>query len=67
MNSKQRVMNRLQGKDVDMTPVGCTTTYGFVELMKQCGAERPMADTDPGAMTELAMIGRKRLLKNSVW
>ncbi len=61
MNLKERVMNCLMGKEVDMTPVGCTTTYGIVELMKKCGAERPLADTDPVAMTELALAGPKYL------
>jgi [methyl-Co(III) methanol-specific corrinoid protein]:coenzyme M methyltransferase len=57
MNEKERFMNKLQGKTVDMTPVGCTTTYGMVELMKQCGAERPLADRDPQAMATLALAG----------
>lgn len=55
MNLKERVMNRLEGKDVDMTPVGCTTTYGVVDIMKKVGAERPLADTDPQAMATLAL------------
>lgn len=55
MNLKERFLNRLAGKSVDMTPVGCTTTYGMVELMKKCGAERPLADTDAQAMATLAM------------
>jgi len=59
MNLKERFMNRLAGKEVDMTPVGCTTTYGVVDLMKKCGAERPKADTDPVAMAELAIAGYK--------
>ena len=57
MTLKERVLNRLQGKEVDKTPVGCTTTYGVVDFMKKCGYERPLADTDPQAMTELAMAG----------
>jgi [methyl-Co(III) methanol-specific corrinoid protein]:coenzyme M methyltransferase len=57
MTIKERVLNRLQGKEVDMTPVGCTTTYGVVDFMKKCGFERPQADTDPLAMTELALAG----------
>ena len=57
MTLKERVLNRLQGKEVDMTPVGCATTYGVVDFMKKCGYERPLADTDPQAMTELAMAG----------
>ncbi|WP_457553905.1 MtaA/CmuA family methyltransferase [Desulfobacula sp.] len=57
MNLKERVMNQLEGKSVDMTPVGCTTTYGMVDLMKKCNAERPFADTDPDAMATLALAG----------
>lgn len=57
MNLKERVMNQLEGKTVDMTPVGCTTTYGMVDIMKKCGAERPLADTDPDAMATLAVAG----------
>ena len=55
MNLKERVMNRLEGKDVDMTPVGCTTTYGVVDIMKEVGHERPLADTEPKAMAGLAL------------
>jgi [methyl-Co(III) methanol-specific corrinoid protein]:coenzyme M methyltransferase len=57
MTLKERFMNRLMGKEVDKTPVGCTTTYGVVDLMKKCGHERPLADTDSVAMTELAYAG----------
>ncbi|MFH1152370.1 MAG: MtaA/CmuA family methyltransferase [Pseudomonadota bacterium] len=57
MNSKERFLNQLQGKTVDMTPVGCTTTYGMVDLMKLCGAERPLADRDPNAMATLSLAG----------
>ena len=59
MTLKERFMNKLAGKEVDMTPVGCTTTYGVVDLMKKCGYERPLADTDAVAMTELAYAGYK--------
>lgn len=58
MNLKQRFLNKLNGKEVDMTPVGCTTTYGMVDLMEKCGAERPLADTDPQAMATLALAGK---------
>ena len=57
MNLKERVMNQLLGKPVDITPVGCTTTYGMVDLMKKCGAERPLADTNAEAMATLALAG----------
>ena len=59
MKLKERVMNRLLGRAVDITPVGSTTTYGVVEMMKACGAERPKADRDPVAMAELAVAGYK--------
>lgn len=59
MDLKERFMRRLEGKEVDMTPVGSTTTYGIVEMMKKCGAERPAADTDPKLMAELAIAGHK--------
>jgi [methyl-Co(III) methanol-specific corrinoid protein]:coenzyme M methyltransferase len=57
MKPKERVLKRLNGQEVDMTPVGCTTAYGFVELMHQCGHERPLADVDPSTMAGLAMAG----------
>ncbi|MFH0726693.1 MAG: MtaA/CmuA family methyltransferase [Pseudomonadota bacterium] len=59
MNLKERFMRRLEGKEVDTTPVGCTTTYGVVDLMKKCGAERPAADSDPKLMAKLAIAGYK--------
>ena len=55
MSLKERFWNRFTGKDVDMTPAGSTTTYGVVGLMDKCGYSRPMADTDPVSMTELAI------------
>jgi [methyl-Co(III) methanol-specific corrinoid protein]:coenzyme M methyltransferase len=57
MKPKERVLRRLQGQQVDMTPVGCTTAYGAVELMRKCGCERPLADRDPAAMAGLALAG----------
>jgi len=59
MSLRERFWNRFTGKDVDMTPVGSTTTYGVVDFMKKCGHERPKADVDPVAMTELALAGPK--------
>jgi len=38
MNLKERFLNKLQGKQVDMTPVGCTTTYGVVALLKSASS-----------------------------
>ena len=55
MNLKERFMKCLEGKEVDYAPIGCTTTYGLVDIMKKVGAERPLADTDPQAMATLAL------------
>lgn len=59
MTLKQKFMNRLMGKSSDEVMCGCTTTYGMVDLMKKCGHERPLADTDPVAMTKLALAGHQ--------
>lgn len=59
MGLKERFWNQFTGREVDMTPVGCTTTYGVVDLMEKCGYARPLADTDPVAMTELALAGHR--------
>ncbi len=59
MTKKERVMRQLKGQEVDMTPVGCTTTYAVVALQEACGYFRPQADTDPKAMFEMAMSGPK--------
>ncbi|MEW5912931.1 MAG: uroporphyrinogen decarboxylase family protein [Thermodesulfobacteriota bacterium] len=59
MNLKERFLNRLQGKEVDKTPVGCTTTYAVVAFGQACGYQRPQADTDPVAMAEWALTGPK--------
>ncbi|MCX5860622.1 MAG: uroporphyrinogen decarboxylase family protein [Desulfomonile sp.] len=59
MTLKEKFMNRLMGKGSDEIMCGCTTTYGMVDLMKKCGHERPRADTDPVAMTELALAGHR--------
>lgn len=59
MSLRERFWNRFTGKDVDMTPYGSTTTYGVVDLMDKCGYARPLADTDPVAMTELSYAGHE--------
>jgi [methyl-Co(III) methanol-specific corrinoid protein]:coenzyme M methyltransferase len=59
MNLKERFLKRLQSKEVDMIPVGCTTTYGVIAFMKKCGFELPLADMDPEAMTEMAYAGHR--------
>jgi [methyl-Co(III) methanol-specific corrinoid protein]:coenzyme M methyltransferase len=59
MTLKERFMRRLTGKEVDVTPVGCTTAYPVVEFMSRCGYARPLADVDPLALTELSLAGYK--------
>ncbi len=59
MTLRERFWNRFTGKDVDKTPSGSTTTYAVVALMDKCGYARPLADTDPVAMTELAYAGHQ--------
>ncbi len=59
MSLRERFWNRFTGKDVDMTPSGSTTTYGVVDFMDKCGYARPLADTDPVAMTELSYAGHQ--------
>jgi [methyl-Co(III) methanol-specific corrinoid protein]:coenzyme M methyltransferase len=57
MKPKDRVLAQLLGKNVDMTPVGCTTAYADVELMNKSGFKRPLADIDPVAMAGLSIAG----------
>jgi len=59
MTKKERVLNQLHGKDVDLTPVGSTTTYAVTAFGEACGHMRPQADTDPKAMAEFALMGPK--------
>ncbi len=59
MNKKERVLNQLAGKEVDMTPVGSTTTYAVAAFGDACGHSRPEADTDPKAMADFALQGPK--------
>jgi [methyl-Co(III) methanol-specific corrinoid protein]:coenzyme M methyltransferase len=59
MNLKERFWNQLTGSKADLVPVGCTTTYGVVAFMKRSGSERPLADTDPDAMTGLSYAGHQ--------
>lgn len=57
MKARERILKCLQGQDVGPTPVGSTTAYAMVDLMKKCGAERPHADIDPMAMAKLSLAG----------
>ena len=57
MKLKERVLRRLNGQEVDMTPVGSTTTYGCVAFIKRCGVTRPEVDSDPQALALMAIAG----------
>lgn len=59
MTLKEKFMRRLAGQDVGPIPVGSTTAYPMMELMRRCGYERPLADVDPVAITELSLAGHK--------
>jgi [methyl-Co(III) methanol-specific corrinoid protein]:coenzyme M methyltransferase len=59
MNLRERFWNQFTGTKADRVPVGCTTTYGVVALMNKSGFERPLADTDPEAMTGLSYAGHQ--------
>jgi len=59
MKPKERVLRRLKQQEVDITPIGSTTAYAVVDLMKKCGAERPLADVDPVAMAKLSLAGNQ--------
>lgn len=59
MKSREKIVKRLRGQKVGRTPIGSTTAYAVVELMKECGAERPLADTDPAAMAKLSLAGSR--------
>lgn len=59
MNLKERVLNQLQGKEVDMTPVGSTTTYAVVAFGEAIGKSRPEADLDAKVMADWALAGAK--------
>ena len=61
MNLKERVLNKLNGKEVDITPVGCTTTYAVVALGESIGKARPEADLDPKTMAEWALSAPREL------
>lgn len=57
MKLKERVMRRLSGQEVDVTPVGVTTSYCMVAFMKACGLTRPDVDLDPKALAQMAIAG----------
>ena len=52
---KERLLNALEGKEVDKVPVCSVTQTGIVELMDEVGAPWPEAHSDPELMAKLAI------------
>jgi [methyl-Co(III) methanol-specific corrinoid protein]:coenzyme M methyltransferase len=55
MTLKERLLNALEGKEVDKVPVCSVTQTGIVELMDQVGAPWPESHSDPELMAKLAI------------
>jgi [methyl-Co(III) methanol-specific corrinoid protein]:coenzyme M methyltransferase len=55
MTLKGRLLNALEGKEVDKVPVCSVTQTGIVELMDEVGAPWPEAHSDPEQMAKLAI------------
>jgi [methyl-Co(III) methanol-specific corrinoid protein]:coenzyme M methyltransferase len=55
MTLRERLLNALEGKEVDKVPVCSVTQTGIVELMDQVGAAWPEAHSDPELMAKLAI------------
>ncbi len=55
LSLKERLLNALQGKPVDIVPVASVTQTGTVELMDQTGASWPEAHSDAEKMATLAL------------
>lgn len=55
MTLKERLLNALEGKQVDKVPVCSVTQTGVVELMDEVGAPWPEAHSDAGLMAKLAI------------
>jgi len=56
---KERLLNVLEGKDVDKVPVASVTQTGIVELMDEVGAAWPEAHSDAGLMAKLAIANHE--------
>lgn len=59
MTLKERLLNALEGKEVDKIPVCSVTQTGIVELMDQVGAPWPEAHSDPEKMAKLAIANHE--------
>lgn len=55
MTLKERLLNALEGKEVDKVPVCSVTQTGIVELMDEVGAPWPEAHSNPEQMAKLAI------------
>ncbi|HWR25612.1 MAG TPA: methylcobamide:CoM methyltransferase MtaA [Methanosarcina sp.] len=55
MTLKERLLNALEGKEVDKVPVCSVTQTGIVELMDEVGAPWPESHSDPELMAKLAI------------
>lgn len=55
MTLKERLLNALEGKEVDKVPVCSVTQTGIVELMDEVGAPWPEAHSDSEKMAKLAI------------
>jgi [methyl-Co(III) methanol-specific corrinoid protein]:coenzyme M methyltransferase len=55
MTLKERLLNALEGKQVDKVPVCSVTQTGIVELMDEVGAPWPESHSDPELMARLAI------------
>ena len=55
MTLRERLLNALEGKEVDKVPVCSVTQTGIVELMDEVGAPWPEAHSDPDKMAKLAI------------
>jgi len=59
MTLKERLLNALEGKQVDKVPVCSVTQTGIVELMDEVGAPWPEAHSDAGLMAKLAIANHE--------
>ncbi|WP_048143710.1 methylcobamide--CoM methyltransferase, partial [Methanosarcina sp. 2.H.T.1A.15] len=59
MTLKERLLNTLEGKQVDKVPVCSVTQTGIVELMDEVGAPWPESHSDPELMAKLALANHE--------
>lgn len=56
MNLRERFLAKFNGEEVDITPVGSTTTYAVVGFGDVISKSRPEADTDARVMADWAQV-----------